>query len=62
MSNEKNNAGTAIQERKDVEDIFKWRTEDIYPSNEDWEAAFESLKKDLPRIASFKGQLKESAK
>lgn len=62
MKKENDNAAAAIRERRDVDDAFKWRTEDIFPSDEAWEEAFEVLRGNLPRVASFKGRLKESAK
>jgi oligoendopeptidase F len=55
-------AGTAIPERKDVPDKFKWHTTDIFESDAEWEKAFEKLKGAMPRIASFKGKLGKSAK
>ena len=51
-----------IPERKDVPEKYKWKLEDIYPTDEDWEKDLEKLKKLPEKIASFKGRLSESAK
>ena len=55
------NTPPAIPERKDVDPAFKWHLDDIYPSDEAWEKAFSTLKKSVPRIASYKGKLGTAA-
>ena len=43
-------------ERKTVETKYKWKTEDIFESDEAWEAAFAALET-LPDVAQFRGKL-----
>jgi oligoendopeptidase F len=47
--------------REDVPDEFKWRSSDIYASEDDWEVDFFRLREALPRIAAFRGTLSKSA-
>ncbi|MDF1544843.1 MAG: oligoendopeptidase F [bacterium] len=47
----------AIPKRADIEDQFKWKVEDIYPSIEAWEADFEFVKGQLGSFEPFKGHL-----
>ena len=51
-----------IPERKDVGEEFKWRLEDIYPTNSDWEADYERAKSYIGKAADFKGKISKSAK
>lgn len=53
---------STIPERIAVDDAFKWKTTDIFESDEAWEKAFEEAQKVIPRIASFKGTLGSSGK
>ena len=43
-------------ERKTIETKYKWKTEDIFESDEAWEAAFATLET-LPDVAQFRGKL-----
>ena len=43
-------------ERKEVETQYRWKTEDIFGSDEAWEAAFAVLET-LPDVSSFRGNL-----
>ena len=43
-------------ERKEVETQYRWKTEDIFGSDEAWEAAFAALET-LPNVSSFRGNL-----
>lgn len=43
-------------ERKEVETQYRWKTEDIFGSDEAWEAAFVALET-LPDVSSFRGNL-----
>ena len=52
----------AIKERREIDGAFKWRTVDLFPSDEAWEKAYGELKAALSRAASFKGRLGGSAK
>ncbi|MBP3799054.1 MAG: oligoendopeptidase F [Ruminococcus sp.] len=50
-----------IPKRCDVPKEYTWALEDIFPTDEDWEAKLEELKAIPQRIAAFKGRLGESA-
>ena len=52
--------GAVLPERAVMPADYKWRLEDIYPSQERWEEAFAALRARLPEIASYKGTLAES--
>ena len=52
--------GASLPERSKMPEDYKWRLEDIYPSQEKWEEAFAALKARLPEISAFKGTLAES--
>lgn len=43
-------------ERKEVQTQYRWKTEDIFESDEAWEAAFAALET-LPDVASYRGKL-----
>ena len=46
-------------ERKDIEQRYKWKVEDIFPSDEAWEAEFAAIEKDFADadFASYQGKL-----
>ncbi|MFY9133932.1 MAG: oligoendopeptidase F, partial [Bacillota bacterium] len=50
-----------IPERKDVPAELKWKLEDIYASDELWEADVASLLGRLPELASLQGRIGQSA-
>lgn len=50
-----------IPERKDVPAELKWQLEDIYASDELWEADVASLLGRLPELASLQGRIGQSA-
>lgn len=51
-----------IQTRPEIDDQYKWKLEDIFPDDQNWEEHFKSLKNDLPELAAFQGRLAESEK
>jgi len=53
---------SAIPQRSDIEEKYKWKLEDIYPTTEYWEKDFTELEKLIPQISVFKGHLSESGK
>jgi oligoendopeptidase F len=53
--------GGGVPDRSEIPDAFKWRLSDIYASDEDWEADFEKMKAEIPKLASMKGTLGSSA-
>lgn len=51
-----------VLRRDEIADEYKWRLEDVFPSDEAWVNALEEAEKLIERGASFKGRLGESAK
>ena len=49
------------QERSQIPDKYKWDLTQIYPSDQAWRAAKETLAAELPKIAPYKGTLGSSA-
>jgi len=49
-----------LQQRSDIDPKFKWKLEDIYATNDAWEAGFKRAEALLPKVASFKGKLAQS--
>lgn len=52
---------TRIPSREEVDSASKWAIEDIYPTDEAWEADFARLKGFGGRLASFKGEISAKA-
>jgi oligoendopeptidase F len=50
-----------LPKRQEVPENFKWRLEDIYPTEEAWEQDFKRLKDMVPRIEAVQGTLGRSA-
>ena len=48
-------------ERATVPDKYKWKTSDLYPSEEAWSKARDDLAARIPKLAAFQGRLGESA-
>ncbi len=53
--------GAHAVERADVPENLKWKTTDLYPSDEAWRAQYESLTKRVTEVSAYKGRLGESA-
>jgi oligoendopeptidase F len=47
--------------RKDIPVEDTWRLEDIFPSDDEWDKAFEEVKNLIPEVKEFAGKLHESA-
>lgn len=52
---------TKLKSRSEIPEQYKWRLEDIFPSNEAWEEEFVKVEKRLEQSAQFQGTLGESA-
>ena len=50
-----------IRLRSEIPEADKWATEDLYPSDEAWEAELSTLAKDQEYLASFAGKLGNDA-
>jgi oligoendopeptidase F len=51
-----------IPQRSEIPDKYKWKLQDIYPSDEMWEQDFARVEALLPEMEKFKGRLAESGK
>jgi oligoendopeptidase F len=51
----------AAKKRSEVAEKDKWRTSDIFPTDDAWKQAAEAVKENLGRFEPFKGHLAESA-
>jgi oligoendopeptidase F len=50
-----------LMKRAEIDDKYKWDLTDLYADDAAWEADYKSLETMLPKIASFKGKLGNSA-
>lgn len=46
-----------LLQRSEVDPKYKWKLEDIYATNDAWDADFKRAQDMVPRVASFKGKL-----
>jgi oligoendopeptidase F len=51
-----------LPKREEIDPKYKWKLEDIYASNDQWERDFNKVKQLLGEIVKFKGTLAHSAK
>lgn len=54
------NNSKALPKREEIDGKYKWRLEDIYGSDEAWEADFAKIRKMSSGMAGFKGTLAQS--
>lgn len=54
--------GKTLPKRENIEKKYKWKLEDIYPKNSDWEKDFAVSKEYMSEIINFKGKLADSPK
>ena len=47
--------------REEISQQYKWKMEDLYATNETWEADYEKLQKGIEELQKFEGTLGESA-
>ena len=50
----------AIPQRSDIEDQYKWKVEDIYPTIDAWNSDFDLLEQSLPALEKYRGHLGDS--
>src|SRR5574341_97445 len=53
---------SAVPQRADIQEVYKWRLQDTYATDQVWEQAFTKMEKMLPQFEKFKGKLKLSGK
>jgi oligoendopeptidase F len=51
-----------IPQRSEIPEKYKWRLQDIYPTDQKWEQDFSKVEALLPEAEKFKGHLAESGK
>ncbi|MED1944308.1 oligoendopeptidase F [Brevibacillus formosus] len=56
------NKSKTLPKRSDVPAEYKWRLEDMYPTDNDWEADVQKVKQLTEKIAAMKGSLVTSGK
>lgn len=49
--------GKVLKKREEINEEYKWKVNKIFSNDEEWEKAFESLKKEAPTLKSFEGKL-----
>ncbi len=47
--------------RSEIPAVYEWRSSDIFPDLDAWEAEFAAVEADLPSLAAYEGRLGESA-
>ncbi len=58
---EKEQVFEALANREDIPSQYKWKLEDIYQNDEQWENEFRQVKEKLTQFLSFHGTLQQSA-
>lgn len=51
----------SLPKRSEVPTDRKWKLEDIFSTDEEWEEEFKQLKDDFPKIETYQGELTDSA-
>ncbi len=49
-----------IPQRQDIDDMYKWRVDDIYGTIEEWEADYKKVEGGITELEKFKGHLGDS--
>lgn len=52
--------GKTLPKRDEIDKRFKWKLENIYPDNNEWEKDYNKIKELLPEVQKFKGTFEES--
>ncbi|MEF8819835.1 MAG: oligoendopeptidase F [Haloferacaceae archaeon] len=52
---------SSVPERSEIDTEYRWDLEDIYATDEDWEAAFEAVRERISELDAFEGRATESA-
>lgn len=50
-----------LPERQQVPEEYRWKLEDIYASEEDWQRDYDDIKSRLPNMETFQGKLADGA-
>ncbi|MFD1360157.1 oligoendopeptidase F [Lentibacillus salinarum] len=54
-------AAKELPKRSDIPEERKWKLEDIFATDEEWEAELKALQNDLPSMTTFQGKIADSA-
>ena len=52
---------SSVPERSDIDAAYKWDLQDIYASDEAWEAAFEAVSERVEELAAYEGRVTDDA-
>ena len=52
---------SSVPERSEIDTEYRWDLEDIYATDEDWEAAFDAVRERISELDAFEGRATESA-
>ena len=50
----------SLKQRSDIPDKYKWRLDDIYPNQAEWETDVQTLESMIPEMEKYKGTLAQS--
>ncbi|WLR53167.1 oligoendopeptidase F [Bacillus tianshenii] len=51
----------SLPKRSEIDEQYKWRLEDIFVNDEEWEQLFQEIKEMLPKAVDFQGKLGQSS-
>ena len=54
-------ASGQMKERSEIAEVYQWKLEDLYPSDQVWEQAKEELAGRLDAIGEYRGRLNDAA-
>lgn len=49
-----------LPERQDISEQYKWKLEDLYASDDEWEKEFKQIQQLIPQIEAYQGKLAQS--
>src|SRR5690606_39006809 len=53
-------ATKTLPKRHEIPEALRWRLEDLYPNDQEWEADFRRCKDAIPQLQAFAGTLSQS--
>lgn len=51
----------SVPKRSEIDEQYKWKLQDIYDSDADWETEFAAIKNTIPQMTKYRGKLASSA-
>ena len=55
------NQANTLPKRSEIDPVYHWKTEDLFPSDSHWEASFSEIEKTLPDFSKMQGTLATSS-